>query len=56
MLHLGFYVFVGIVGIAVTLISILTTGINIWQNRKNRDEIKKATAPTKDSGRFFISN
>lgn len=35
-----FDVLVGIVGIAVTLISILTTGISIWQNRKNRENQK----------------
>lgn len=30
-----FDVLVGIVGIAVTHVSILTTGISIWQNRRN---------------------
>lgn len=35
-----FDVLVGIVGIAVTLVSILTTGISIWQNRKNGENQK----------------
>ena len=37
---MGFDVLVGIVGIAVTLISILTTGISIWQNRRNKEDQK----------------
>lgn len=40
-----FDVFVGIAGIVVTLISILTTGISIWQNHKNREN-QKSNRPT----------
>lgn len=38
--HMRFDVIVGIVSIAVTLVSIMTTGISIWQNHRNRENQK----------------
>lgn len=35
-----FDVLVGIVGIAVTLVSIITTSVSIWQNRRNKENQK----------------
>lgn len=49
--HMRFDVLVGIVGIAVTLVSILTTGISIWQNRKNREN-QKSNRP--DQGQWLL--
>ena len=38
--HMRFEVIVGIVSIAVTFVSIIMTGISIWQNHKNRENQK----------------
>lgn len=35
-----FDVIVAIAGIVVTLVSIITTGISIWQNHENRENQK----------------
>lgn len=43
--YMRFDVLVGLVGIAVTLVSILTTGISIWQDHRNREN-QKSNRPT----------
>ena len=43
--HMRFDVIVGIVSTAVTLVSIILTGISIWQNHKNREN-QKSNRPT----------